>query len=516
MTRTVLQLRKGTQVQHSSFTGQIAEVTVDTTRKTVVVHDGVTAGGSPLATLASPAFTGVPTAPTASTGTNNSQLATTAFVANTIATVGSGPVNTDALPEGSTKLYFTQARARASISVAGNLSYSATTGIISYTTPTLVSAFVNDAGYLTVSNLRDQISATGSINYNTATGVISYTQAVNSVNGLVGTIILTTQNVTENTNLYYTDARSRSAISVTGPNISYSNSTGLITTTNPTQLANTSNDSVALTTNNFTVTINNVLKLQQDATKLATSRIQALDVNPGSNGNTLTIQGGSGGVGSGNSGALVLQGGTTSDGDGGNVTVTASDGIGSLRNAGSVTITSGSPGTGGAAGNVTVQSRGVLALYQSVPAVGLPFGGITVGSSETLPSSPNQGGVYIYSSRQINTASTAGGLIDIKTSNGTLGGPIGITSGNGTAGNGGTITITAGQGTSGGNQGGSIVLAPGAGVSGATTGTIQLNGNITVQASRVITQSTAPTADFHLTNRRFVNKTSLAYSIALS
>jgi hypothetical protein len=187
-----------------------------------------------------------------------------------------------------------------------------------------------------------------------------------------------------------------------------------------------------------------------------------------------------------------------------------------LRNAGSVTITSGSPGFGGTAGNITAQSRGVLAIYQAVPAVGLPFGGITIGSSETLPTSPNQGGVYIYSSRQLNTSSTAGGLIDIKTSNGTLGGPIGITSGNGTAGNGGTVTITAGQGTSGGNQGGSIILAPGAGVSGATTGTIQLNGNITVQASKVITQTAAPTTDFHLTNRRFVNKTSLAYSIALS
>ena len=516
MTRTVLQLRKGTQVQHTSFTGQIGEVTVDTTRKTLVVHDGTTAGGSALATLSSPALTGTPTAPTASTGTNNSQLATTAFVANTIATVGSGPVNTDALPEGSTKLYFTQARARASISVTGSLGYDANTGVVSYTTPTLISAFTNDAGYLTNSNLRSQISATGSINYNTATGVISYTQAVNSVNGLVGTIVLSTLNVTENLNLYYTDARSRSAISVTGPNISYSSGNGLITTTNPTQLVNTSNDSVSLTTNNFAITINNVLKLQQDATKLATSRIQALDVNPGSNGNTLTIQGGAGGTGSGNSGALVLQGGTTSDGDGGNVSLTASDGVGSLRNAGSVTITSGSPGFGGSAGNITAQSRGVLALYQAVPGIGLPFGGITIGSSESLPTSPNQGGVYIYSSRQVNTSSTAGGLIDIKTSNGTLGGPITITSGNGATGNGGNITIASGLGSGASNQGGSISLTPGDGLSGATTGTIQLNGNITVQASKVITQTAAPTTDFHLTNRRFVNKTSLAYSIALS
>lgn len=44
-----LQLRKGTTAQHSTFTGALAEVTVDITKKTVVVHDGVTVGGFPLA-----------------------------------------------------------------------------------------------------------------------------------------------------------------------------------------------------------------------------------------------------------------------------------------------------------------------------------------------------------------------------------------------------------------------------------------------------------------------------------
>lgn len=43
-----LQLRGGTTVQHSTFTGASKEVTVDTTKKTVVVHDGSTAGGNPM------------------------------------------------------------------------------------------------------------------------------------------------------------------------------------------------------------------------------------------------------------------------------------------------------------------------------------------------------------------------------------------------------------------------------------------------------------------------------------
>jgi hypothetical protein len=44
-----LQLRRGTTTQHNTFTGLAGEVTVDTDKETVVVHDGSTAGGFPLA-----------------------------------------------------------------------------------------------------------------------------------------------------------------------------------------------------------------------------------------------------------------------------------------------------------------------------------------------------------------------------------------------------------------------------------------------------------------------------------
>ena len=43
-----LQLRGGTTTEHNSFTGLTREVTVDTTKKTLVVHDGTTTGGKPL------------------------------------------------------------------------------------------------------------------------------------------------------------------------------------------------------------------------------------------------------------------------------------------------------------------------------------------------------------------------------------------------------------------------------------------------------------------------------------
>jgi hypothetical protein len=129
---TAIKRRRGTTAQHSTFTGLEGELTVDTTKDTVVVHDGAVAGGYPLlredlanntdvttntgtqtltnktinlanntltATSAqiaaavsdetgtgvlvfseSPALTGTPTAPTAAAGTNTTQLATTAHV----------------------------------------------------------------------------------------------------------------------------------------------------------------------------------------------------------------------------------------------------------------------------------------------------------------------------------------------------------------------------------------------------------------------------------------------------
>ena len=44
-----VQFRRGSTSQHSTFTGAVGEVTVDTDKDVVVVHDGSTAGGFPLA-----------------------------------------------------------------------------------------------------------------------------------------------------------------------------------------------------------------------------------------------------------------------------------------------------------------------------------------------------------------------------------------------------------------------------------------------------------------------------------
>jgi len=49
MTKQV-QIRRGTTVEHSTFTGAEGELTYDTDKKTVLTHDGSTVGGTELTT----------------------------------------------------------------------------------------------------------------------------------------------------------------------------------------------------------------------------------------------------------------------------------------------------------------------------------------------------------------------------------------------------------------------------------------------------------------------------------
>ena len=65
----------------------------------------------------------------------------------------------------------------------------------------------------------------------------AYVKTVNGVSPSSNAVTITTANITENTNLYYTDARSRAAISVTDSggdgSLAYNNTTGVITYTGP-------------------------------------------------------------------------------------------------------------------------------------------------------------------------------------------------------------------------------------------------------------------------------------------
>jgi hypothetical protein len=88
--------------------------------------------------------------------------------------------NTSDITE-NTNLYYTDARARASISVGGDLSYNSGTGVVSYTTPT----------ERTDAEVRGLISAGGDLSYNSATGVISFTNDAGDITSVGAGVGLT-------------------------------------------------------------------------------------------------------------------------------------------------------------------------------------------------------------------------------------------------------------------------------------------------------------------------------------
>jgi len=131
----------------------------------------------------------------------------------------------------SNNFFFTNARSRQAISVAGYGSYNNVNGVITITTPDVSSnagvysnvillGYTTGAGYAT----NTQLSV-----YATNAQLASYFTVANAA--LKANVVdLTTANVAEVTNLYYTAARARAAISVIGAG-SYDSSTGVINIT---------------------------------------------------------------------------------------------------------------------------------------------------------------------------------------------------------------------------------------------------------------------------------------------
>ena len=136
-------------------------------------------------------------------------------------------LSTDDLSEGSSNLYYTDARAQASLSVTdnggdGSLSYDSSTGVFSYTGPSS-------------SEVRAHFTAGGDINISGGTISVTTYKSSDFATDL-GT--KDTDDLVEGaSNLYYTDARSRSSVSVTDNggdgSLSYNSSTGVISYTGP-------------------------------------------------------------------------------------------------------------------------------------------------------------------------------------------------------------------------------------------------------------------------------------------
>ena len=160
--------------------------------------------------------------------------------------------DTDDLAEGSSNLYFTDARARAAISVTdaggdGSMAYNSSTGVITYTGPSAAEVrahFTAGAG-LAVSSGDFSVNVDdSSIEIDSDTLRVKALGVTNAMlaGGIASTKIAELNNfdtgdLAEGSNLYYTDARARAAVSVTDAggdgSLAYNSSTGVITYTGP-------------------------------------------------------------------------------------------------------------------------------------------------------------------------------------------------------------------------------------------------------------------------------------------
>jgi hypothetical protein len=149
--------------------------------------------------------------------------------------------------------------------VLGALSYQGTWDA-STNTPTLTSSVgtkgyyyvVSVAGNTNLNGITDWLVGDWAVFNGSIWQKVDNTETVTSVNGQTGAVVLTTTNVAEGTNLYYTDARARGAISA-GTGISYNNTTGVVTNAAPDQTVSITGAGTSVVTGtypNFTVTSN--------------------------------------------------------------------------------------------------------------------------------------------------------------------------------------------------------------------------------------------------------------------
>ena len=125
--------------------------------------------------------TGVVTIPTNTNQlTNGANFATESFVTSAV----SNKDNTDEITEGSTNLFFSNARARGAVSASGSLSYNSSTGVFSYTTPSTSGINEGTNLYFTDGRARGAVSAGTGISYNSSTGVI--TNSLSTSGGSIG------------------------------------------------------------------------------------------------------------------------------------------------------------------------------------------------------------------------------------------------------------------------------------------------------------------------------------------
>lgn len=267
------QFRRGNTYSHSLFTGASGEITVDLDKKVAVVHDGATVGGFPLSLAAytTAAYNQANTATTiaglayaaANVDLNYSVAGVIGSVSNVQLAAGitsSGLLTTSNVAEVN-NLYYTNARVHANVTERlSNLNISIIPAVSEiYSLGSLTNKFKDlylsgntiVLGNVVLSSSQDGLSVE-SIRSNVWSGLYTanvietlgnlyYTDArvyaaVTGNLALKANVVdLTTANIVELTNLYFTNTRARTSISMVSSNSSgkglYDSNTGVISVT---------------------------------------------------------------------------------------------------------------------------------------------------------------------------------------------------------------------------------------------------------------------------------------------
>jgi hypothetical protein len=275
-----IQLRRGTNTQHSTFTGVLGEVTVNTTNNSLHMHDGASVGGHELAKvnfsnvasgaianskLANSTISGVALGSNLATLTIGTGLTGAAYNGSTASTVSLATSGVTAGSYGSSTSVpvltidtygrITLAGSAAisgALTFTGDVSGTGTTGTTTTLTLPTVNSNTGTFTKLTVNGKGLVTAASNATTADIAEGInLYYTQArfdtafaaKSTTNLAEGTNLYytqnrfdsalgakTTDNLTEGTtNRYYTDARARASNSA-GTGISYNSTTGVIST----------------------------------------------------------------------------------------------------------------------------------------------------------------------------------------------------------------------------------------------------------------------------------------------
>lgn len=144
-------------------------------------------------------------------------------VYNFVAENGVADSTTDDLTEGANNLYYTDARVNAVIAASDTDDLSEGSNNLYYTDSRARSAVSSGDSYIAYN------SSTGAFTLDTANAAtVAYVdQEVSDVNNTING--LTTSDISEGTNQYYTDARARAAVSSGDNTLSYNSSTGVFT-----------------------------------------------------------------------------------------------------------------------------------------------------------------------------------------------------------------------------------------------------------------------------------------------